>query len=72
MRWPWSKPTPRMVRAHIQGQEFSLEGILVGEEAAHYKLANASHIESAEKSWNLPGVTWVPRERVLYLQEVAG
>lgn len=62
----------RMVRAHIEGQEFSVEGILVGLEAGHYKLANATHIASPSESWNLPGVTWVPRERVLYLQEVSG
>jgi hypothetical protein len=70
--WLWLKVSVLrrryLVRLHIEGQEFSLEGVLVGIEAGHYKLANARHIESPTESRNLTGITWTPRERVLFCQ----
>lgn len=58
----------RLVRAHIEGKDFSIEGVLVSQTRRHYVLANASHLESAERTHPLDGQVWLPRERVLYLQ----
>lgn len=70
--WLWLKVAlfrrRYLVRLHIEGQEFSLQGVLVGIEAGHYKLANARHIVSPDESQNLTGIVWQPRERVLYCQ----
>lgn len=55
---------------HFEGQGFSVEGVLVEMNARHYVLANAAHVEAADRSVPLDGRTWVPRERVLYLQEL--
>lgn len=69
----------RLVRVHFkQGvSDASIEGVLMPglfllTRGGHYLLAKASHIEDAEKSYNLDGEAWVPRENVLYLQPVGG
>lgn len=60
----------RLVRLHLAGDHPSLEGILLGTSAGHYRLANARHIVDEDNSFNLDGEAWVPRERVLYLQVI--
>lgn len=65
----WRKP--RRVRVHTLENGPSVEGVLVGRHAGHYVLANARLYENEERSHVLDGVTWVPRERVLLVQELA-
>lgn len=60
----------KLVRVHLDGKEFSLEGVLVERTPAHYVLANAFHLEPPEARIQLDGRVLVPRERVLYLQEI--
>lgn len=60
----------RLVRLHLVGQEPSIEGVFLGFTAGHYRLANASMIETAERTHVLDGEAWVPRDRVLYAQVV--
>ena len=58
----------RLVRLHLVDQNRSFEGVLVGMDANHYRLANPKQLESAERSFELQGEAWVPRDRVLYVQ----
>jgi hypothetical protein len=60
----------RLVRVHLDGKDFSIEGVLVRRAAGHYVLANASHIETAERTHALDGEVWLPERRVLYLQVI--
>lgn len=70
--WRWllgiSEFEPRRVRLHFHDQTSSLEGIWVGMAAEHYRLAKAEQLESVDRTLELDGEAWVPRERVLYLQ----
>lgn len=59
----------RLLRLHIEGRDESIEGIFLGFEAGHYRLANARLLETADRSIPL-GEAWVPRERVLHCQVV--
>lgn len=59
----------RLLRLHLEGRDESIEGIFLGYEAGHYRLANAKLLETAERSIGL-GELWVPRERVLHCQVV--
>lgn len=64
----------RSVRLHFKAgvSESSIEGILVGQWAGHYRVAGARQIESAERSYNLEGPELlVPRENVLHIQELS-
>lgn len=61
---------PRLMRLHLVGQEASIEGVFLGYRAGHYRLANASMLETTERSHPLAGETWVPRDRVLYGQVI--
>lgn len=60
----------RLVRLHLEGQSFSVEGVLLEVTGKHYRLANVSHLEAEERSHALEGEVWVPRERVLYCQVI--
>lgn len=60
----------RLVRLHLNDKSFSIEGVLVDVDAVHYRLANASHVESAERTHALSGDVWVPRANVVYLQVI--
>lgn len=59
-----------MLRVHLKDADYSLEGVLVGFEAGHYRLAAGRHLEDAGRSRALEGETWVPRENVIYAQVV--
>ena len=64
----------RKVRVHFKPAvaDASVEGILIGQWAGHYRLANARQIEDSERSFNLDGPELlVPRENVLHIQEIA-
>lgn len=58
----------RLVRLHLASDERSIEGILVGQDVGHYRLANAKMLESADRTLELSGEVWVQRERVLLVQ----
>jgi hypothetical protein len=61
----------RLLRLHLKDEDRSIEGIFLGYEAGHYRLANARLIESVAgqvQSYGLDGESWVPRDRVLYGQ----
>lgn len=60
---------PRQVRLHLRDPKSpALDGILLGVKAGHYRLANPTHLETADRSHALDGEAWVPVDRVLYLQ----
>jgi hypothetical protein len=58
----------RLLRLHLEGNRPSVEGVFLGFEAGHYRLANAKLLKTAEQTIELDGETWVPRERVLHGQ----
>jgi hypothetical protein len=58
----------RRVRLHLKDENRSLEGIWVGMGAGHYRLAAAMQLEAIDRTIELEGEAWIPRERVLYLQ----
>lgn len=51
----------------MEGNRPSVEGIFLGFDAGHYRLANAKLLETTDRTHEL-GETWVPRERVLHAQ----
>lgn len=61
----WRK---RMVRVHFLGRDESVEGILVGRGAGHYRLAKAALLSAPGETRPLDGEVWVPASRVLFLQ----
>lgn len=62
----WKKK--RLVRVHLCGDEPSIEGVFVGRIDGHYRLENASVIESAERSHALEGWVLVPARKVAFVQ----
>ena len=61
----------RLVRVHLEGDAPSLEGVFVGFWAGHYVLRVATLLEGADASVELDGASVrVPRERVLFVQEL--
>ena len=64
MRW-FSKK--RAVRVHFADDSPSIDGIFLGTEAGHYVLAKAELVREDDKV-GLDGVTWIPKERVLFMQ----
>lgn len=58
----------RLVRLHLQDGAPSIEGFLLGQAAGHYQLAAPKLLEAQERTLELAGEAWVPRERVLYVQ----
>jgi hypothetical protein len=60
----------RVVRLHLVDSHASFEGVLLGVDANHYRLANVKQLESSERTIELAGDAWVPRSRVLYVQVV--
>jgi hypothetical protein len=55
----------RFVRLHMDGA--SMEGLLLGRDADHYRLANVTLLKEAAKV-QLDGEQWVPVERVIFVQ----
>lgn len=50
--------------------EVTLEGVFLGFEADHYRLAAAVHVRSDGEGIPLDGEAWIPQTRVLYAQIV--
>lgn len=65
--WLWRR---RLVRLHMVGDAPSVEGILVGVVAGHYRLLKVSLLEAEGRTHDLDGEAWVPRERVLLVQRL--
>jgi hypothetical protein len=67
-------PRRKLVRLHLEGNQPSLEGVLVGWprwHAGHYVLRLAKLIESENLTVTLDGhAVRVPRERVVFCQEL--
>lgn len=72
--WNWLVGPPReafpsrLVRLHLKDENRSLEGVWIGLDASHYRLANVSQLETLDRTIELEGEVWVPRERVLHVQ----
>lgn len=63
----------RLVRVHFREVDSadSIEGILLGVQAGHYRLANARHlVADADASRQVDGEALIPKERVLYVQVI--
>lgn len=62
----------RLVRVHFRGDEATIDGVLVGRNADHYRLELPKMLEadSADEVRTTPldGAAEIPRERVLFLQ----
>lgn len=63
----WLVRPKRLVRLHLPDPEPSIEGVLVGIVAGHYRLLKSVLHESAERSLPL-NETWVRVERVVFVQ----
>jgi hypothetical protein len=71
--WEWLLGTPRefesrRVRLHFKNENRSLEGVWVGMAAGHYRIAKPEQIEAVDRTLELEGEAWVPREDVMLLQ----
>lgn len=67
------RQAPRRMRLYVVGErgtEATLEGIFLGFEADHYRLASAVHVQAEDDPVPLAGEAWVPRSHVLYAQIV--
>lgn len=66
----------RLVRLHVEdrpGVEMpSFEGILVSRFAGQYQLVNARLVTGPEQQTALEGRVFVPRERVVFVQDIGG
>lgn len=58
----------RLVRVHLVGDEPSVEGVYIGRVDGHYRLEQASVIESAERSHTLEGWVLIPARKVAFVQ----
>ena len=67
MRLMWRR---RLVRLHMLDSSPSVEGVLVGLVAGHYRLLNVSLLETEGRTHELDGEAWVPKERVLLVQRL--
>lgn len=65
----WKLRGRGVVRLHMPGQP-SIEGLLVGCRHGHYLLLEARLLTDNGDSHQLAGSVSVPRERVLFLQEM--
>ena len=61
----------RLVRLHQLDPAPSIEGVLVGFVAGHYRLLKPVLLESPERSHSMGVEAWVPRERVIFVERVA-
>lgn len=66
----------RLVRVHLDGDHPSIEGLVQSTRIrrdGHYIVELASVIEAEERSFKLEGdKVRIPRERVVFLQELRG
>lgn len=60
----------RRVRLHQLADAPTIEGILVGSLDSHYRLLKPVLWENPERSHDLEGEAWVPRERVVFVEVI--
>lgn len=65
MRW-WNRK--RLVRLHLVGDEPSIEGVYIGRTDGHYRIEQASVIETPDRSHAVEGWVLVPVGRVAFIQ----
>ena len=60
----------RLVRAHFPDPQPSIEGVYAGRWGGHYRILNAKLVQAEDKTLSLEGETFIPCERVLFLQRL--
>lgn len=60
----------RKVRLHLVDPFPSLEGILVSAWDGHYRLLKPELLEGENRTQQLTGEAWVPKERVIFVQRL--
>lgn len=60
----------RLVRLHLAAPFPSIEGILVSTLGGHYRLLKPEVLEAADRTRELEGEVWVPKERVVFVQRL--
>lgn len=60
----------RRVRIHQLDPAPTIEGILIGSLDSHYRLLKPVLWETAERSFDLQGEVWIPRERVIFVETI--
>lgn len=64
----WACRGRRMVRLHLEGNDPSVEGVLVGRWGGHYVVLLPKLVEAEDRLVPLEGSLEVPAERVVYVQ----
>ena len=60
----------RLVRLHLVDPLPSIEGILVSAMDGHYRLVKPSILEATDRTRELEGELFVPKERVIFVQRL--
>lgn len=60
----------RLCRLHLVEPFPSVQGILVNSFDGHYRLKRPEVLESPERTQELDGELFVPRERVIFVQRI--
>lgn len=60
----------RRVRIHQLGEAPTLEGILIGSLDNHYRLIRPVLWEAPNRSHDLDGEVWIPREKVVFVEVI--
>jgi len=64
----WRLRGPRLVRLHLEGNQPSVEGLLLGRWGGHYVLREAKIVQGEQASVPVEGSVEVPEGRVLFAQ----
>lgn len=60
----------KLVRLHLVEPHPTLEGIMAGSPRSHYRLLKPSVLEGPDRTRELSGEVFVPRERVVFVQRI--
>lgn len=60
----------RLVRLHLEDPAPSIEGVLVGVVAGHYRLLKPELLEATDRTSQLDGELWVLKSRVVFVQVI--
>lgn len=60
----------KLVRLHLQDPHPTVEGVFTGMVAGHYRLLKPELLEATDRTQQLGGELWVPKERVVFVQVV--
>jgi hypothetical protein len=64
--------TRRRVRLHLVDPFPTIEGILVSSWDGHYRLKKPELLEAHDRTQQLEGEAWVPKQRVIFVQRLTG